>query len=103
MAINRSAKAPIDRYAPVPYPGKPVKTPQPLQLVPHITLDPLNLTRTLAVTALILVLAHITGQVTKYVWEHDTAYGLIRLFDLDNENNIPSYFSASLLLVAALL
>lgn len=103
MASNHSAPPPIDRHAPAPYPGKPVTTLRQLQLVPHITLDPLNITRTLAVTALVLVLVHITGQVAKYVWEHDTAYGLIRLFDLDNENNIPSYFSASLLLVAALL
>lgn len=103
MASNRNEIDPVDRPAPTSHLGKPVETPWELQLVPRITLYPLDITRTLAVTALVLVLAHITGQVTKYVWEHDTAYGLIRLFDVDNENNIPSYFSASLLLVAALL
>jgi hypothetical protein len=30
-------------------------------------------------------------------------YGLVPLFDLDEENNLPSYFSASLLLLAAVL
>ena len=53
--------------------------------------------------ALLLVLASITGQLTKYVLGHDFVYGLIHLFYVDYENNIPSYFSASLLLLAALL
>ena len=69
----------------------------------HITLSPLKITRALGVTALLLVLASITGQLTKYVFGHDFVYGLVRLFYVDNENNIPSYFSASLLLLAALL
>lgn len=54
-------------------------------------------------TALLLVLASITGQLTKYVSGHDFVYGLIPLFDVDHENNIPTFFSASLLLLAALL
>lgn len=69
----------------------------------HITLSPLKITRALGVAALLLVLASITGQLTKYVLGHDFVYGLIRLFYVDYENNIPSYFSASLLLLAALL
>lgn len=69
----------------------------------HITLSPLKITRALGVTALLLVLASITGQLTKYILGHEFVYGLIRLFYVDYENNIPSYFSASLLLLAALL
>lgn len=69
----------------------------------HITLSPRKIIHVLGTTALLLVLANIAGQLTKYVWGHDAVYGLIRLFDLDAENNIPSYFSALLLLVAALL
>lgn len=72
-------------------------------MINHIILSPLKITRALGVTALLLVLASITGQLTKYILGHDFAYGLIRLFYVDNENNIPSYFSASLLLLAALL
>jgi len=71
--------------------------------IDYITLSPLKITRALGVTALLLVLASITGQLTKYVWGHDVVYGLIRLFYVDYENNIPSYFSASLLLLVALL
>lgn len=69
----------------------------------HITLSPLKITRALGATALLLVLASITGQLTKYVQGHDFVHGLIRLFYVDNENNIPSFFSVSLLLLAALL
>jgi hypothetical protein len=69
----------------------------------HITLSPLEITRALGVTALLLVLTSITGQLTKYVWGHEVVYGLIRLFYVDDEGNIPSYFSSSLLLLAALL
>lgn len=103
MASNRSTMAQADRNNPTHHAEKPLKTFRQPQAIPCITLSPVKITQALGVVALILVLAHITGQVTKYGWEHDTAYGLIRLFNVDNENNIPSYFSASLLLLAALL
>ena len=66
-------------------------------------LKPSAIVRVLGVIACCLVLASIAGQLTKFLTGHDTVYGLIRLFDLDRENNIPTYFSASLLLLAALL
>ena len=71
--------------------------------VNRITFIPLEITQVLGVTALLLVLASITGQLLKYIWGHGSVYGLIRLFYVDNEQNITSYFSASLLLLAALL
>lgn len=69
----------------------------------QIVLNRTTIIRVLGTTAVLLVLASIAGQLTKYLTGHDTVYGLIHLFDIDGENNIPSYFSASLLLLAALL
>lgn len=57
----------------------------------------------LGILALLLVLASITAQVTKFLAGHPTVYGLVRLFDVDQEGNIPSFFSALMLLFTALL
>jgi hypothetical protein len=57
----------------------------------------------LGLTAATLVLASTAGQLIKFGTGHDTAWGLIPLFYVDTENNIPSYFSAAQLLIAALL
>jgi hypothetical protein len=54
-------------------------------------------------TATALILASLAGQLFRFVTGHDEARGVIPLFYVDNESNVPSYFSAALLLVAALL
>ena len=69
----------------------------------RITVIPLRITQALGVTAAFLVLASVTGKLAKYLGGHDFVYGLIRLFYVDYENTVPSFFSASLLLMAALL
>jgi hypothetical protein len=57
----------------------------------------------LGLTGATLVLASTAGQLIKFGTGHDTAWGLIPLFYVDTEDNIPSYFSAVQLLIAALL
>ncbi len=57
----------------------------------------------LLVFAGLLILASISGQLIKLYTGHDFAYGLIPAFDLDGEQNIPSYFSSIILLYSALL
>ena len=69
----------------------------------RITVIPLRITQALGVTAAFLVLASVTGQLVKYLGGHDFVYGLVRLFYVDYENTVPSFFSASLLLMAAFL
>lgn len=69
----------------------------------RITFIPRKITQTLGIAAAFLVLASVTGQLVKYLGGHDFVYGLIRLFYVDYENTVPSFFSASLLLMAALL
>ena len=60
-------------------------------------------TRGLGVTAALLVLIHIGFQLVKYWTGHDHIFGLINLFHLDKERNIPTTFSTLLLLSAAAL
>lgn len=69
----------------------------------HLALRPSKIIRMLTAAAVLLVLASMVGQLMKHVLGHDTVFGLVPLFYLDAENNIPSYFSAALLLMAALL
>lgn len=62
-----------------------------------------DVTRVLASVAGLLVLAHVGWQSVKYWTGHDYVFGLIKLFHLDEEWNIPATFSALLLLSAASL
>jgi len=55
----------------------------------------------LSVVVLGLTLAHVATQVGKHLLHHERQLGLVRLFDLDQENNIPSWYSSSTLLLCA--
>ncbi len=59
----------------------------------------------LVLTAVVvwLLLAHVSTHFVKYVLHHDTQLGLLRLFDLDGENNIPTWYASSALLLCAVL
>jgi len=52
---------------------------------------------------LCLLLAHMAGQVSVYYFGFNADARLVRLFDLDNEGNIPTLFSTIILLTASLL
>ncbi len=69
----------------------------------QIRLNPSAVARALGAVAFLLILASIGGQLTKYLLGHDLVYGLVPLFYLDAERNIPTLFSVLLLLCAALL
>jgi hypothetical protein len=68
-----------------------------------IALSPSRIARILAGTACLLIVLSMVGQTIAYVTGHDSLLGLVQLFDLDNEHNIPSFFSASDLLFASVL
>lgn len=68
-----------------------------------LTLTPKAVARVLGLTGAVLVLVSLAGQVFRHTTGHDTVWGLIPLFYVDSEDNIPSYFSAAQLLIAALL
>jgi len=57
----------------------------------------------LGVVAALLALASVAGQVSKYVFGHDQVYGLVPIFYVDDEQNIPALFSVLLLAGAAFL
>ena len=69
----------------------------------QISLNASAVARLLVAIALFLVLASIGGQLAKYVFGHGNIYGLVRLFYLDSEYNLPSYYSVLLMLCASLL
>jgi hypothetical protein len=72
-------------------------------VINQISLNPSSIARVLGAVAFLLVLASIGGQLTAYLTGHAHVYGLVRLFYVDAENNIPTDFSTLLLLFAALL
>ena len=68
-----------------------------------LALNPRRITRTLAAIACVLILLSLAGQIFKHVFGHDDVHGLVLLFYVDQEHNIPSFFSAAQLLLAATL
>lgn len=60
-------------------------------------------TGALATIAALLVMTHVGWQLFKHWTGHDYVRGLIKLFHLDEERNIPALFSTLLLLTAAAL
>jgi hypothetical protein len=74
-----------------------------MSLGASISLYPGSIARVLWTTASLLVFASIAGDLTTYFTGHDHVYGLIPLFCLNAEQNIPTFFSALLLLFASLL
>jgi hypothetical protein len=69
----------------------------------QIGLKPSDVARVLGAVAFFLVLASIGGQLSKYLLGYDSIYGLVNLFDVSEEQNIPTFFSVLLLSCAALL
>jgi hypothetical protein len=69
----------------------------------QISIRPSTIARLLGSVAFILAIAYIAGQFAKYALGHGHLLGLVHLFDLDAEENVPSYFSLFLLIIAALL
>ena len=69
----------------------------------EISLSRRTIIRLLAGTTLFLLLASIAGQIIKYGFGHDQAFGFVRLFYVDSEGNIPTFFSSILLTLASLL
>lgn len=62
-----------------------------------------TIVRVLAATTLFLLIVSMGGQVIKHVFGHPKLLGLIPLFYVDWECNIPTFFSGLLLLCASLL
>lgn len=57
----------------------------------------------LALTVALLVILGTLGEIARLGFGYDTVLGLIRLFGLGQEANVPTFFSSATLLIAALL
>jgi hypothetical protein len=69
----------------------------------EIILKPRRITGILSVIVLLLTLAHIGGQFSTYYLGYDRIFGLIPMFNLNSEENIPAYFSTLMLLFSSIL
>ena len=68
-----------------------------------IRFDARRVVMSLTAVAALLLVAHLTLVAITVVTGHDSVFGLVRLFDLDLENNVPSFFSGGLFLLNAQL
>ena len=66
-----------------------------------IAIDPRKVAWCAAIIATLLILASVVTQIFRFATEHNSVYGLIPLFYLDSEQNIPTFFSALLLLLSS--
>jgi hypothetical protein len=69
----------------------------------EITLKPKLTAIILSIIVLLLTLAHIAGQFSTYYLGYDNIFGLIPMFNLNSEQNIPAFFSTLLLLFSSIL
>jgi len=68
-----------------------------------IIIEPARITCILGIVIALLVLASIAVKVFEFETGRHNVYGLIRQFYLDNEGNVPSFFSSIILLISAVL
>lgn len=57
----------------------------------------------LATMIALLVAASLLGQTSRYEFGHDSVYGMVQLFNLDGERNIPTFFTVLLAVTGAML
>ena len=72
---------------------------------PHFTLmiSPKKLALVLTLVVLSLIIAHVTVEYIRFFQGHDVLLGFERLLNLNYENNIPTWYSSSALLLSAML
>jgi hypothetical protein len=69
----------------------------------QVSVNPPAIARVLGAVALLLVLASIAGQASRFLLEHSDRTGLVHLFNLNAERNVPTFFSVLLMLLSSLL
>lgn len=67
----------------------------------ELRIDPRRTAAALFVTAVTLVLLHVGGMYSRYVLGHGRLLGVIDTFNVNYENNVPTFFSALLLMSCA--
>jgi hypothetical protein len=69
----------------------------------EIRINARKIALTLLIVAMLLTAAHIAGAISTYVLGHGRLLGLIETFDLNDENNVPTFFSTFLHVACATL
>ena len=69
----------------------------------EIRIDPRKVAWSLMTIAIVLVVAHIAGAVSSHVFHREQVFGLVDTFDMNVENNVPTFFSAFILVTTAVL
>lgn len=69
----------------------------------HLLIESLFIIKILASIAIFIIVASFAGQLIKYLTKYDSLNGIIPLFFLGGETNIPTYYSSLLLLLSALI
>jgi hypothetical protein len=69
----------------------------------HVTVTNRRVVLALAAIAALLTIANTAVLWIKFRWHHDSVFGLAPLFDFNREGNLPAFYSACALLLAALL
>lgn len=67
----------------------------------HVPLNPRKFTRIHTAVTLLLIAASVTMDVSKYGFGHGGLLGLVPMFQVSEEANVPTWFSSALLLIAA--
>ena len=69
----------------------------------RLPVSPRGVTYGLLIIVVILTLASATGQLVALTWGFDPDDGLVRYLNVDREMNLPTWYSASALVLASLL
>ena len=69
----------------------------------RIEIDPRVVAKLLAAAIVLLVIASMIGQISTYYFGHGRLLGLVRLFALDEERNVPTWYSSMTLLACSAL
>ncbi len=69
----------------------------------RIRIEPGRFALSLMLAAVVLVIAHVTGAIASHVFHHQQVFGLVDTFDMNVENNVPTFFSAFILVTSAVL
>ncbi len=70
---------------------------------PQITFSRRAITRTLAVATAIILLLSVAGQLWLYLTPRESPWGIVGLFNVDFEMNVPTFYQVLVLLVAVAL
>jgi hypothetical protein len=62
-----------------------------------------SVAQALATAIALLLAASLLGQLSRYQFGHDSVYGLVQLFNVDGERNIPTFFTVLLAATGAML